>query len=105
MSNFPGLEHLLAVLKFHGIDIALRPPLARAPRAGDQILGEPFDPMLAAVHARHNGGLLGDLGIFSTDDPEYGIAPFNEMLRSGEDQPLQKVLCYGGISGLAFYFA
>ena len=97
----PGLEKLISVVEFHGASLQLNPPSAMPPRAGEAMLGEQFDPVLADVYSWFDGGELGELHIGKYS----ALAPFNESMRDGAEPRLQGLFRYGGIDGLAEYFA
>jgi len=80
--TLPGLERLTSVLEEFGIRYSLAPPFSEAPRAGELVLGAPFDPQLAALYAHTDGGKLGDLGLFSLDDnSNWKLVHINTYIR------------------------
>ena len=101
----PGLDNLLAVLRSHGQAIDLRPVTTEPLLAGDLVLGEPFDPMLAELYSRFDGGRLGELYISSFNLHRDSLVPLNERARERAETRIKKLLCYAQIGGLAESFA
>ena len=101
----PGLKLLLDALESHGISASLDPPVPFAFRAGEVVLGKPFDPILAKLYAFCDGGKIGDLRLFGMSTPEGGLAKFNESLRHREGPRLQALFRYASVDSLPQYLA
>jgi hypothetical protein len=101
----PGLKRFLDILNTHGVSTELAPPSPVAPASGDLVLGLPFDPVLARIYSRTDGGLLGDLELLHMSDPE-GLRQFNEhLLMHEDDYRFSKVVRYAKVDSMAYYFA
>ena len=61
--------------------------------------------MLAELYSRFDGGRLGELYISSFNLHRDSLVPLNERSREHAEMRIQKLLCYGGIGGLAESFA
>lgn len=103
ISNLPGLDRLIAVCQQHSLPLELSPPLASAPKPGELVFGEPFDPQLAAAYQRLGAAELGLLTLFSPDSGERGLIPDNEELRKYDWEPARSMLTFGKKTGFAYY--
>jgi hypothetical protein len=101
--TLPGLDRLIAVCQQHSLPLELSPPLASAPTPGEFVLGEPFDPQLAATYQRLGFSELGPLTLFGPDSGERGLIPDNEELRKFDWEPARSMLVFGKETGFAYY--
>ena len=103
-SNLPGLDRLIAVCQQHSLPLELSPPLASAPKPGELVFGEPFDPQLAAIYQRLGSAELGPMTLFGPDSGERGLIPDNEELRKYDWEPARSMLVFAQKTGFAYYF-
>src|SRR5438067_234846 len=85
LDELPGLKHFIEVLKSHGLGADFEPPVEGAPRAGELVAGDRFDPLLAKLYELCNGGQVGDLQLFGLTRPGGGLAKFNAATRESEE--------------------
>ena len=102
-SNLPGLDRLIAVCQQHSLPLELSPSLALAPRAGEPVLGEPFDPQLAEAYQRLGAAELGPLTLFGPHSGEEGLIPKNEWLRQYDFVHTRSSHVFGKETGFAYY--
>jgi hypothetical protein len=102
-SNLPGLDRLIAVCQQHSLPLKLSPPLASAPRLGELVFGEPFDPQLAATYQRLGPAELGELTLLGPHSGERGLISYNEELRKYDWEPARSMLVFGKETGFAYY--
>ncbi len=102
-SALPGLDRLIAVCQQHSLPLELSPPLASAPRAGDRVFGEPFDPQLAAVYQRLGPSEFGPLTFYGPHSGEQGLLTENEWLREYDCEHTRSTLVFGRKTGYAYY--
>jgi hypothetical protein len=102
-SNLPGLDRLIAVCQLHSLPLELSPPLASAPRLGELVFGEPFDPQLAATYQRLGAAELGELTLFGPHSGDLGLIPNNEELRKYDWEPARSMFFFGKVTGFAYY--
>ncbi len=102
-SDLPGLDRLIAVCQQHSVPWELAPPLASAPRPGEFVLGEPFDPHLAAAHQRLGAAEFGPLTLYAPHSGEQGLIPRNEWLRQHDWVHMHRILIFGRKTGYAYY--
>ncbi|HYO69734.1 MAG TPA: hypothetical protein VEU33_27025 [Archangium sp.] len=100
----PGLDRLMDVCRKHGLPLETSSPEPSAPTAGQLFLGFPFDPMLAASHARLGGAVLGDFHLYTPGPHEDGLARINEGLRRNDAEPFRSSLVFGQEPSLAYYY-
>lgn len=100
----PGLKRLMEVCRKHGFPLETSTPEPTAPAAGEPFLGSPFDPMLAAAHARLGGAMLGDFVLYKPGPHEYGLARINEGMRRNDTEPFRSSLVFGQEPSLAYYY-
>ena len=74
-SPLPGLDRLIAICQQHSLALKLSPPLASVPWTGELVLGEPFDPQLAAVYARLGSAEFGPLALYGPHSGDQGLLP------------------------------
>jgi hypothetical protein len=102
--QLPNLNRLIATCRQHGLPMELSPPLDTAPKAGEQIFGQPFDPMLAALYQRTGGAELGTFSLFRPDrDPEEGLFPKNESFKRDGEEPFRSVHLFAKETGFSYY--
>jgi len=105
----PGLERLTGVLSQFDIPPRLKPAFPHAPRAGELVLGSPFDPQLATLYSCTDGGRVGDLRLFCFgEDSHAEIIDFNKWWRDDDLEILafrKEVLYFGAEVGASCYFA
>jgi hypothetical protein len=102
--QLPGLDRVINVCHQHDLPLELSPPLSSAPNAGDQILGQPFDPLLAALYRRMGGAVLGTFSLFRPDrDPERGLFSENESLRRGDKEPFRSTHLFAKETGFSYF--
>jgi hypothetical protein len=102
-STLPGLDRLIAVCQQHSLPLELFPPLASAPRPGELVLGEPFDPQLAAAYQHLGAAEFGPLTLFGPHSGEGGLIPENEWLRQYYWVHLRSTHVFGKKTGFAYY--
>jgi hypothetical protein len=102
-STLPGLERLIAVCQRHSIPLEISPPLASAPKPGELVLGEPFDPQLAAAYQRLGTAEFGPLTLFGPHSGEQGLIPENEWLRQYDSLHTRSTHVFGKETGYAYY--
>jgi hypothetical protein len=67
------------------------------------VLGEPFDPQLAAAYLRLGSAELGPLTLFGPHSGEGGLIPKNEWLRQYDFVHTRSSLVFGKETGFAYY--
>jgi hypothetical protein len=102
-SNLSGLDRLIAVCQQHSLPLELSPPLPSAPKPGELVFGEPFDPQLAAVYARLGSAELGPLTLFGPHSGERSLIPDNEEIRKYDWEPARSMLVFAKKTGFAYY--
>jgi len=107
--SLPGFERLTGVLSEFDVPPLLKPVFPHAPKAGELVLGSPFDPQLATLYSLTDGGELGDLLLFCFGkDPHSNILRFNKVWRDiAEETPAfeKELLYFGAEAGASCYFA
>src|SRR5688572_5920492 len=94
-SHLPGLDWLIAVCQQHSLPLELSPPLASAPKAGELVLGEPFDPQLVAAYQRMGSAEFGPLTLYGPHSGEQGLIPRNKWLRQYDFVHTRSTLIFG----------
>ncbi|WP_224241329.1 hypothetical protein [Hyalangium gracile] len=79
--------------------------MANAPKAGDAVLGEPFDPQLAAVYHRFGAADFGPLSLYGPGSESLDLIPWNERLRELDAVQFRSSLIFGRKTGFSLYFA
>ena len=102
-SHLPGLDRLISVCQQHSLALKLSPPLASVPKDGELVLGEPFEPQLAAVYQRMGSAELGSLTLYGPHSGEQGLIPRNEQLRQYDFVHTRSSLVFGKETGFAYY--
>jgi hypothetical protein len=103
-SALPGLDRLIAVCQQHSLVLKLSTPLASAPWAGELVLGDPFDPQLAAVYARLGSAEFGPLALYGPHSGEQGLIPENKRLREYDFVHTRSTLVFGWEPGYSYYY-
>jgi hypothetical protein len=99
-----GLDRLIAICRQHGLPAEFSPPLSIAPGAGEQVFGQPFDPILAALYQRTGGAELGTFSLFRPDrDPEEGLFPMNESFKRENEEPFRSAHLFAKETGFSYY--
>jgi hypothetical protein len=101
----PGLDRLITVCQQHALSLRRSPPLASAPKAGEFVFGEPFDPQLAAVYQRLGAADFGPLSLYSPGREWLDLIPWNEKLRELDVVQFHASLIFGRETGFSIYFA
>jgi len=99
--SLPGLELLIQTLQHSGIGVQLDPAVPGMPGAGHPVLEEPFDPYLATLYARCNGGRLGHLRLFQGVG-DRGLMTRNLEIRSEADSRHRQVLRFATLDSTAY---
>lgn len=99
----PGLDRFIAICRQHSLTLELSPPLASVPSPGELILGEPFDPQLAAIYQRLGSADLGPLTLYAPHFEEGGLLRENEWLRQYGHVHTSSTLVFGKETGFAYY--
>jgi hypothetical protein len=102
-SPLPGLDRLIVVCQQHSLPLELSSPLPSAPRPGELVLGEPFDPQLAAAYQRLGAAEFGPLTLYGPHSGEQGLLQRNEWLRQYDWVHLRSILVFGKKTGHAYY--
>ena len=100
----PGLDRLIAICQRLSLLIELSPPQAPAPQAGQLVLGEPFDPQLAAVYQRLGSATFGPFTLHGPGQDENGLIPTNEWVREEEEIYFHAPLIFGKKTGFSLYY-
>jgi hypothetical protein len=102
----PGLERLTGTCRRLGLPVKLPPPIPAAPREGESVLGQPIDPLLAAVYQRLGDATFGDFFIERPDpsDPD-GLYQWNEWVKRRNEEPFRSCLLFAKTPGLAYFYA
>jgi hypothetical protein len=103
--SLSGLDRLIDICRKNDLPVDCAPPQRPPIVSGESFLGQPFDPVLAAVYARTDGAVLGDLQIYPFVDPENTILRINRGMRRFEEGPYMSSLLFGQIPLLAYYLA
>jgi hypothetical protein len=100
-----GFQRLVEVCRMNALPVDCLDPKKPLIAPGDWFLGHPFDPLLAALYARTDGAMLGDLQIYPLSDPENTVLRLNRSMRRFGEEPYLSVLLFGQIPLLAYYLA
>lgn len=103
-SALPGLDRLIATCQQRSIPLKLSPPVDLAPKPGERVLGEPFDPQLAATYQRMGASELGPLTLYGLGSGREGLLPRNEWLRHDDTVQFHSALVFGWETGFAYYY-
>jgi len=99
----PGLNRLITVCRQHSLALELSPPRASAPQAGQLVLGEPFDPQLAAVYQRLGAATFGPFTLHGPGPDENDLIPKNEWVREEPEVYFHAPLIFGKKTGFSLY--
>lgn len=100
-----SFHRLVEVCQKNALPVDCLAPKAPPIAAGELFLGQPFDPLLAALYAQTDGAMLGDLQIFPIKEPENVLLSMNEGMRRWGEEPYLSALLFGKIPLLAYYLA
>jgi len=100
----PGLDRLITICRQHSLPLELSPPRASAPQAGQLVLGEPFDPQLAAVYQRLGAATIGPLTLHGHGQDENDLIPSNEWVREENEIYFHAPLIFGKETGFSLYY-
>jgi len=100
----PGLERLITICRQHSLPLELSPPRVSAPQAGQLVLGEPFDPHLAAVYQHLGAATLGPLTLYGPGQDENDLIPKNEWVREEKEIYFHAPLIFGKETGFSLYY-
>jgi hypothetical protein len=100
-----GLQRLVEVCQKNALPVDCPAPKEPLISPGDSFLGQPFDPLLAALYARTDGAMLGDLQIYPMKVPENTLLGINQSKRRFGEELYQSTLLFGQIPMLAHYLA
>lgn len=100
-----GFDRLVAVCRQHSLPLKLSPPLSSAPKQGELVLGDPFDPQLAEVLGRVGGAKIGPLWLYSPGSEWNDIIPWNEQLREHDAVHYRSSLIFSEETGFPLYYA
>jgi hypothetical protein len=102
--RLPGFDRMIATCQQHSLPMALTPPTASAPRAGELVLGEPLDPQLAAVYQRLSTSTFGPFTLYGLGLGEHDLIPRNQWLREYGAIYFQAPLSFGQDIGFSLYY-
>lgn len=104
--SLPGLERLTETCRRLALPVEIPPPIPAAPREGEWVLGQPIDPVLAAVYQRMGDATFGDFFLERADpsDPD-GLFQWNEWVKRRDEEPFRSCLLFGKTPGLAYFYA
>ena len=100
----PGLDRLITICQRHSLLLELSPPQASAPQAGQLVLGEPFDPQLAAVYQRLGAATFGPFTLHGPGQDEKDLIPRNEWVREEDEIYFHAPLIFGKKTGFSLYY-
>jgi len=103
--TLPDLDRLISLCQRHALPLKLSPPIASAPKAGEAIFGEPFDPQLAALYERFGGAEWGPISLYRPDSEWDGLIPWNQELREYDSVIFRASHVFSRKTGFALYFA
>jgi hypothetical protein len=103
-ATLPGVNRLIAVCRQRSLSLKLSPPLASAPKEGEAVFGESFDPQLAAIYQRLGASEFGPLTLYGPSSEREGLIPRNEWLRAYDGVHLQSSHVFGWETGFAYYY-
>lgn len=101
----PDLDRLISVCQKHTLPVELSPPIASVPKLGEAVLGEPFDPQLAAIYQRVGGASFGPISLYRPDLEWNGLVPWNQELREYHSILFDASHVFAKEIGFALYFA
>jgi hypothetical protein len=84
--------------------LKLSPPRDSAPKQGELVFGEPFDPQLAATYQRLGAAEFGPLTLYGMGPEREGLVPRNEWLRSHDSAQFRSSHVFGWETGFAYYY-
>jgi hypothetical protein len=102
-TTLPGLDRLITICQQHSLSLELSPPRTSAPQAGQFVLGEPFDPQLAAVYQRLGAATFGPLTLHGPGQDENDLIPKNEWVREENEIYFHEPLIFGKETGFSLY--
>lgn len=100
----PGLDRLITICRQHSLQLELSPPRACAPQTSQLVLGEPFDPQLAAVYQRLGAATVGPLTLYGPGQDENDLIPSNEWVREENEIYFHAPLIFGKETGFSLYY-
>lgn len=100
-----GFQRLLEVCQKNALPVDCLAPKEPLIAPGDSFLGQPFDPLLAALYSRTDGAMLGDFQIYPLKNPENAVLRINRSMRRFGEEPYLSTLLFGQIPLLAYYLA
>jgi hypothetical protein len=100
-----GLQRLMEVCGRHGLSLKTLAPEENPPAPGELVLGQPFDPFLAALYRKVRAALLGDFQLYAWGSGEGQLLDVNEGMRDFQEEPYLSSLLFGQIPMLAYYLA
>ncbi|WP_157231991.1 hypothetical protein [Hyalangium minutum] len=104
MPSLPGLDLLIKTCRHHGLPLELSPPLPTAPKAGELLLAQPLDPMLAALYQRTADASLGPFSVFRLDAEPHGFIQENEYFKRDGEEPFRSTHLFAKETGFSYYF-
>ena len=99
----PGLDRLITICRQHSLQLELSPPRSSAPQAGQLVLGEPFDPQLAAVYQHLGSATFGPFTLHGPGQDENDLIPWNEWVREEDEIYFHAPLIFGKKTGFSLY--
>jgi hypothetical protein len=100
----PGLERLITTCRRLDLELELPPSLPVAPRAGEQMFDQPFDPLLAAVYQRTGEAKLGTFRLLRPDHEHHGLFATNEEFKRDGAEPSRSTLLFAKEDGFLYYY-
>jgi hypothetical protein len=100
-----GLQRLFEVCGRHGLSLKTLPSEGSPPTPAELFLGQPFDPILAALYRKFRGALLGDFQLYAWGSGERQLLDVNDGMRDFQEEPYLSSLLFGQIPMLAYYLA
>ena len=104
-THLQGLKKLVETCHRHGLFLKTVPPEGTLPGLGELFLGQPFDPVLAALYSKLSAAILGDFQLYSWGSGEGQLATLNAGMRSFGEEPYMSAVLFGQVSIMAYYLA
>jgi hypothetical protein len=100
-----GLRSLEEVCKRYSLAWKTQPPSSTSPAPDELFLGQPFDPILAALYGQIGAAVLGDFQLYPFGNRDEQASSINQGMRSFGEEPYLSSVLFGQIPMLAYYLA
>jgi hypothetical protein len=99
----PGFERLIKICHQHKLPLELSSPLSTAPKGGELIFDQAFDPQLATLYQRTGEATLGSFTLLPPHHEHQGLLAINEHFKRDGEEPFRSTLVFGQKTGFSYY--